>query len=236
VRIKADWSWWSAIGMFLVSAMAGILVSGMFLNAMPKSWPRDMLASIVMDLVILGVLVVWLRAAHPAWHAAIGFPGKGHWFNEIWAGIFRGAVLRLAVNFAVAPLVYVLLKNVSHKAVNAPQQIASKQTTLGWVVTGIFVIAVAPIVEEFFFRGIFFRALRDRYGSFLLAAISSGLLFGAIHWQGGPWQDDLLLMGTMVVVGFFLALIYDRRGNIPASMAAHATFNAIGFILILKAG
>ena len=34
-------------------------------------------------------------------------------------------------------------------------------------------------------------------------------------------------------VGFGLAYVYERRGSLLANMAAHATFNAIGFALIL---
>jgi membrane protease YdiL (CAAX protease family) len=36
----------------------------------------------------------------------------------------------------------------------------------------------------------------------------------------------------MVVTGFCLALLYDRRKNLVANIAAHCTFNIIGVILI----
>ena len=35
-------------------------------------------------------------------------------------------------------------------------------------------------------------------------------------------------------VGFGLAYVYEWRGNLLANIAAHATFNAIGFVLILS--
>jgi membrane protease YdiL (CAAX protease family) len=44
---------------------------------------------------------------------------------------------------------------------------------------------------------------------------------------------SLLLMGVMVFTGVALAWFYERRGNIVASMVAHATFNVIGLTLIL---
>ena len=60
----------------------------------------------------------------------------------------------------------------------------------------------------------------------------SAVVFGAAHYQG-QWQNGLLLSLVMVFIGLGLAFIYERRGNIVANMAAHATFNVIGFIFIL---
>jgi membrane protease YdiL (CAAX protease family) len=36
----------------------------------------------------------------------------------------------------------------------------------------------------------------------------------------------------MVFTGVALAYLYERRGNVVASMIAHATFNTIGLIAI----
>jgi len=90
---------------------------------------------------------------------------------------------------------------------------------------------IAPIHEELFFRGILFRSLADRYG-FVIGAVGSGLAFGLIHYVPAAWYDSVLLMGVMVVTGVALSWFYDRRGNIVASIVAHATFNVIGLTLI----
>ena len=40
---------------------------------------------------------------------------------------------------------------------------AATRARSGWSIAGLMVIAVAPVVEEIFFRGFFYRALRSRY-------------------------------------------------------------------------
>ena len=44
------------------------------------------------------------------------------------------------------------------------------------------VIVVAPVTEEFFFRGFFYRALRNRLRVWS-AALIDGLVFGSLHFQ-----------------------------------------------------
>jgi len=53
--------------------------------------------------------------------------------------------------------------------------------------------------------------------------------FGLLHFQGVSF---LLIIPGLVVVGIGLALVFERRQSILASMAAHATFNLVGFLSI----
>ena len=39
-------------------------------------------------------------------------------------------------------------------------------------------------------------------------------------------------MPALVVVGIGLALVYEKRQSLLVSMAAHATFNLVGFLMI----
>ena len=63
------------------------------------------------------------------------------------------------------------------------EDLGADESTLALVAAGIVVIVVAPIAEEFFFRGFFYRALRSRLGILSAAAID-GLVFGLIHFTG----------------------------------------------------
>ncbi|MBI2237941.1 MAG: CPBP family intramembrane metalloprotease, partial [Actinobacteria bacterium] len=74
--------------------------------------------------------------------------------------------------------------------------------------------------------------LRDRYG-FAAGALGSAIVFGLVHYMPAPWQDTVLLMSVMVFTGLGLAYIYERRGNLVASIVAHATFNVVGLVFIL---
>jgi len=44
------------------------------------------------------------------------------------------------------------------------------------------------------------------------------------------------LMATLGVVGLFLCVLYERRGNLVANVVAHATFNVVGLAVLTWAG
>jgi membrane protease YdiL (CAAX protease family) len=50
---------------------------------------------------------------------------------------------------------------------------------------------IAPISEEFFFRGVLFRTVRDRHG-FWPAALASAIPFGLVHYVPSPAIDALV--------------------------------------------
>ena len=79
----------------------------------------------------------------------------------------------------------------------------------------MFAVVVAPVTEEFLFRGLIYRSIRDRHGV-ALGAIVSALLFGVIHYVPGPWPDALALQITMVVTGLGLASVYEWRKTLLA--------------------
>ena len=92
------------------------------------------------------------------------------------------------------------------------------------LMTAFLALVLAPITEELFYRGIFYRSLRDRHGV-LVGAVVSALLFGASHVVDAPWRDVVFLQTLMVFTGAGLALIYERRANLVADIAAHTAFN-----------
>jgi membrane protease YdiL (CAAX protease family) len=89
------------------------------------------------------------------------------------------------------------------------------------------VICVAPVAEEFFFRGFFYRALRSRY-SILVAALIDGVLFGVIHWDFSD-AEALLIVPPLAALGFMFCLVYERTGSLYPVIALHALNNAIAF-------
>jgi membrane protease YdiL (CAAX protease family) len=83
---------------------------------------------------------------------------------------------------------------------------------------------VAPIGEEFLFRGFIFTALRNWKGMWP-AAIITGVLFGGVHIGSAPTLDLVPLMG----LGFGLCLLYRYTGSLYPCMIAHSLNNSIAF-------
>jgi membrane protease YdiL (CAAX protease family) len=126
--------------------------------------------------------------------------------------------LALAVNYSLW-LVYALLAHPPQDKL--PEELGADQGTALAIVTGIFVIGVAPVVEEFFFRGFLYQALRSRIGVWGGAAVS-GLLFGAIHFK-----PEFLV--PLAILGMVLALLFEKTGSLWPCILVHALNNALAF-------
>jgi membrane protease YdiL (CAAX protease family) len=226
----STWTWYEAVGVYLGCLFVTSLLAIPIIDAIPNKDDAEFVASAVAAIGNVLLLVLWLSRAHPGWRRMIGFPTR--LWPEVRAGVGFGLLLYPGIAFGIGLVVALLLSTISGKTVTAPEQVPNDLTTLGSVTTAVYAILIAPIHEELFFRGILFRTLRDRYG-FGIGATFSGIAFGAIHYTGtGSLLSNLVLMLTMVFTGFALAYLYERRSNIVAPMFAHATFNAIGIVLI----
>jgi membrane protease YdiL (CAAX protease family) len=105
------------------------------------------------------------------------------------------------------------------------EDLGADDSTLALVAAGFVVIVVAPVAEEFFFRGFFYRALRTRLGV-LAAAGVDGAVFGLIHFTGA---ETLELLPILAVLGFMFCLVYERTGTLYTTIGLHAFNNAIAY-------
>ena len=93
---------------------------------------------------------------------------------------------------------------------------------------GILAVLAAPIAEETFFRGFLFAGLRVRWGTFW-AALASGLLFAALHFNLGS-------IVPFTVIGMLLAWAYVFSGSLWTAIAAHFVFNSVSFGIAVATG
>lgn len=132
-----------------------------------------------------------------------------------------------------------------------------------WGAQAVLVLAavvVAPLAEELFFRGLLQTALlrfgrprflrpeipphdlpdavpladasdaaitpRWRWTTILLASLA----FAAVHYFAGGWEAVLVILPLAIALGY----LYERTGNLFASITLHALFNATSTLLVLN--
>ena len=228
-RPLATWRWWEAILVYLLIVVVSRFAALPIFRVIRSRGLANLSALAIIFSLVAALLVLWLQRFHPRWKDVIGLPRRI--WPEVRAGSGFGALLYPVV-FGVGTALNLLLELVTGQAIRFPRQLPAHLSAAGVAVSIAYSLVIAPIHEELFFRGILFRSLADRYG-FAVGAGGSGLAFGLIHYVPGHAYGSLLLMGVMVFTGVALAWFYQRRGNIAASMVAHATFNVIGLTLIL---
>jgi membrane protease YdiL (CAAX protease family) len=97
----------------------------------------------------------------------------------------------------------------------------SLSALVGYVVLLAF---VAPLAEEFFFRGFVFGVLREKIGV-VWGALVTGVVFGLVHAAGSPFET----VGVLVILGVLLCAVYVQTGSLLPCIALHAINNAISF-------
>jgi uncharacterized protein len=108
-------------------------------------------------------------------------------------------------------------------AVNPPEEKVLEQIGTG-VLSAALTCVVAPIGEEFLFRGYIFTALRNWRGPWT-AAVLTGLLFGLVHVGSAPLLD----LVPLAALGFGLCLLYRRTGSLYPCIAVHSLNNSVAF-------
>jgi membrane protease YdiL (CAAX protease family) len=134
-----------------------------------------------------------------------------------------GWALLALVGFLVLQAIYAVLFNPPTD--DLPQNLGADKSTALAIVTGIFVVGVAPPVEEFFFRGFLYQSLRNRIGIWGGAALS-GLIFGAIHFK-----PDFLV--PLAMLGFILALLFEKSGSLWPCILLHSIYNGLAYTAAL---
>jgi CAAX protease family protein len=83
---------------------------------------------------------------------------------------------------------------------------------------------IAPIVEEFFFRGFLFQGFRQQYG-WRSALLLSSAIFGLAH------LDPVSLIPTFIL-GCVLAYVYHRSNSVWPGILFHSVINSLSLIAV----
>jgi membrane protease YdiL (CAAX protease family) len=124
----------------------------------------------------------------------------------------------------VSPLIARLVGE-TEMPMNPLEPVAGSPNRIERSVFVLMAIVMAPLVEELFYRGLLYNMLRTRL-HWILAAPVQGLIFGLLH----PF--DLANSVAVAVIGMLLALFYEWRKTLLASIILHAFINGLAFLAI----
>lgn len=221
------WRWFHAalafVGGFVASQMLvlalGIIwtvAAGTKLEALDDDSTFVVIASALNEIVFIASAYVVARMAGPARLRDFGLRKA-----PFWPTVGRMAVVLIAYYALLAA--WSSLVDLAPDS--APEKLGASESTLHMLFFALLVGVLAPIAEEFFFRGMIYRALINGLGVFG-AAIVSGLLFGVMHIDSAT-SERLLQVVPLAVLGIAFALLYSWSGTLYAPIALHATNNAI---------
>ena len=215
-------AWYAGVG-FLVALIGTLIAVGIVAAATGATTGEDdptftVIATFIQSLIFVGTAVLFASFTRKpkAWH--FGLRRSRFWPTVGWAalGLFSFYLLAAIYSAVVQP----------DAEQTVAQDLGGDEGTIGLIAAGFMVVCVAPVAEELFFRGFFYRALRSRY-SVLGAALIDGLVFGAIHWDFSG--DGALILPPLAALGLMFCLVYEKTGSLYPVIALHAINNSIAY-------
>jgi len=219
-----------------IAAVALMLVGGTLAGGGLLAWGLDFAADplpfVVTDTAIklLVVAAVWVqldRACGEPVRTALGL-------RPVQLGrIVATSVAGYAGLWAPILLATLAVMQVSSLAGLTPEEQplidAVRRQSEAWPVGAVAVAALvfAPLIEEFLFRGVLYRALRNGAGRPWLPMLGSSVIFAALHFHPYTFLP-------LVVLGVGLSAVYEAAGTLWAPLLVHAAFNATQFAALLR--
>jgi membrane protease YdiL (CAAX protease family) len=219
------WTWWGPIAgllLALVIAIAGATViavvaelAGVDINTHDTPPGITIGGTVIQDVGLIVAAVVFAKVA------AGSVTARDFGLRRVDPLPAVGWTVLAWVSFFAFSAIWAALLNIKQDD-DLPQELGAGDSTLNLVVVAVLVCVIAPICEEFFFRGFCFTALR-RAIKLWPAAIVTGLIFGGIHASG----TDSVFLVPLAFFGFALCVLYWRTGSLLPCMALHALNNSL---------
>jgi uncharacterized protein len=218
------WPVWYAWVGFVVALVGTLIAVGIVAVATGASADDEnptftVVATLMQSLIFIGTAVLFASFTRKPAPWQFGLRRTRLWPAVGWAalGLFSFYLFAAVYTAAVQP----------DAEQTVAQDLGADEGTFGLIAAGFMVVCVAPVAEEFFFRGFFYRALRSRFSVLPAAAIDGGL-FGLIHFSGSG-TDGLLILPPLAALGFMFCLVYEKTGSLYPVIALHALNNALAF-------
>ena len=177
----------------------------------------------VASFLILLVFAIYVCKKRGFWPLVRPVPA-----TELLKGLLSSFVIALLINIIAGYLVKLLSVAVKMEII-APKawqyaKYAPSSTTLVGIL--IFSFTLGPLVEEVFFRGFLYNALKTRV-SLAIAATFQAALFSFWH------RYDFLNSFYIFIVGLAFVIVYEKRKNLLAPIFVHGIMNALWAVPLL---
>jgi CAAX protease family protein len=223
-----DWAPWTA-PVALISGLAMALVAAGLIDVPAaalgakvtgENLPGGLVIAdtVAQDLAFVASALLFARVggrAVRAWMFGLRPPRMSWW------GV-TGLIVVLFVSVLVFALVWGAIFHPGKEKLL--ETLGANQGALLLTLSALLTCVVAPICEEFLFRGYFFTALRNWRGVWP-AALITGLVFGLVHAGSAPLAD----LAPLAALGFGLCLLYRHTRSLYPCIVAHCLNNCVAF-------
>ncbi|AYA36690.1 CPBP family intramembrane metalloprotease [Hymenobacter oligotrophus] len=201
---------WAVLGWYLLASVVAGIPMLLLLNWLPKD-----------DAERYGLAIASIAPALLVWFLK-RYAGPSRVVPASWQSRYDGAGLYAILTLAGAAL---LLVRAPVEWLGLPTWALPKallQLATQPLLSFVVLCVMAPVFEEWLFRGVLLPGLMKNYGP-TKAILQTSLLFGIIHFN--PAQSL-----AAALFGVFLGWLYYRTGSLRACILVHAVNNFIAWL------
>jgi len=210
---------------FLITAsVAGLLYHNRVAGFQhPDDFGQILIATLSFHGPILVMIPFFLRQHHVSWREAFGIgPGLKQTFKLAFLVFIAVLPVAITVQIICVKVIEALGGHPTEQAAVTLMSDAKSVSTQ--VYLAFFAIVVAPVAEEFVFRGVLFPVLRQ-LGFRRFAWFGVSALFALIH-------VNLPSFVPLFVLALALTWLYEKTDRLLAPIIMHVLFNTFGVIMV----
>jgi len=175
---------------------------------------------VIAEATVLLFFIGFLRVRRVRWSDAFGI--KNNRRHAVLAGIALACIfLPVAEGLQWGSFHLMTSLRLEPQEQEAVRALRVTNTWTNRFVLGLLALFLAPVVEEIFFRGMLYPAIKQS-GFPRVAIWGVSLLFALLHF-------NLVSFVPLFFLAILLTLLYEHTDNLLAPIAAHALFNALNF-------
>ncbi len=189
---------------------------------------RMMVNSSLLDILSIVFICYFTLGQYNQKLAALGLTLKNLKKNILYGIVGYIATLPILIGTLIVIAVIInLIHYVPEK--QAVVELFLKETNVPLVAyTSLFAAIVGPFIEELFFRGFMYSAVKKYIGVFW-ATVVTAVIFGALH-------AHLVGFVPIMILGVLLAYLYEKTGSLVSSITVHMLHNLsmVFFVFLVK--
>jgi len=227
---RPKWSIWDVCKVAILFLFFGyvIILSEAFLSRVFPIFKTDnlrmMVNSSILDTLVVVFIIYFTVIQYKEPLAALGISARNFLKNVLYGVI--GYIALIPVLILILSIIMVIINMTKYIPAKQPVvELFLKEKGAAFLTySSLFAAIVGPVIEELFFRGFLYGALKKYIGIFW-AMTATAILFAALHAHPVGFFP-------IVALGLLLAYIYEKTGTLVSSITIHMIHNLIMVLLV----
>lgn len=175
--------------------------------------------------IVVLLVYYYFHYAHMPYKLKAGYD----YVKKHWLFLFIMLLLAMGLESLYNQLMAMLPQGIGFEETQNEQELNGLFTNLSFLpFSFLFVVVLAPVVEELFFRRILIGELGKKF-NFKVMGVLSAIGFAGMHVMGA---SSPLEFGSYFIIAIVLVYVYFKSGkNTAATIAIHMSNNLVSYII-----